>query len=341
MPNSTAIVVDLLQPTIPMTRQIVLAKDPSGDPKFMVLSRQLTSSATAKHWKRWPSGIESLTTDPEAWISAYCQQHKDRNYRISAIFAVELTELEWDELANKDTTPRALMIRIDRAREGVGAEIFKAEERFASSEAASIEFMVENIATTVADWSTGTAEPDIAPNGKARIRTPKVVIPQPEGSPAAPVVTKVTGDPVAPGTHITMADGSVYVARRLDGELSDVTMLRKARANNAYALTYSLPGTGKTRSFMAAFGEELITMIGTADSEVSDFVGTYVPTGRVGEYQWVDGPLTVAMDEGRPLLVDEAFLIDTRTMSILYSAMDGRREIIVTLEPQARRGHGA
>lgn len=333
MPNSTALVIDLLQPKLPLARQIVLAKDPGGEPKFMVLSRQLTTSATAKHWKRWPSGAESLTTDPEAWITSYTQQHKDRGYSIGTIFGVELTESEWDELSARDVTPRSLMIRIDRAREGVGAEMFKAQPEFAVADAVSVENMVATVAHTVNDWATGTSEPPIAPNGKARTRAarPAAAAPVQDDS---PVTTPVTTEPVAPGTHITMADGSVYVARRLDGELSDVSMLRSARANNAYALTYSLPGTGKTRSFMAAFGDELITMIGTADSEVSDFVGTYVPTGRVGEYQWIDGPLAVAMDEGRPLLVDEAFLIDTRTMSILYSAMDGRREIIVTSNPK-------
>jgi nitric oxide reductase NorQ protein len=334
MPNSTALVIDLLQPMLPLARQIVLAKDPGGEPKFMVLSRQLTTSATAKHWKRWPSGAESLTTDPDGWIVSYTQQHKDRGYSIGTIFGVELTESEWEELSARDVTPRSLMIRIDRAREGVGAEMFKAQPSFADILAFPPENMVATVSQVVNNWSTGASEPPIAPNGKARTRTTRPVVVKTTQDADSPVTTPVTTEPVAVGTHITMADGSIYVARRLDGELSDVSMLRQARANNAYALTYSLPGTGKTRSFMAAFGDELITMIGTADSEVSDFVGTYVPTGRPGEYQWVDGPLAVAMDEGRPLLIDEAFLIDTRTMSILYSAMDGRREIVVTSNPK-------
>jgi nitric oxide reductase NorQ protein len=328
---STALVIDLLSPGLPMARQIVFAKDPSGDPKYMVLSRQLTPSATAKHWKRWPTGAESLTRDPEGWLASYAQQHKDRDYQLAAVFGVELTDGEWDELTKRDTTPRALMIRIDRAREGIGAEMFKAEERYRDNADLAVEGMVQTVADVVADWQEGT-EPTIAPNGKARVSR-KTVIPQPDGTPA-PMTTPVTVEPVEPGTHITLADGTIYVTRKLVDDLSDVTMLRRARAANTYALTYSLPGTGKTRSFMAAFGDELITMLGTADTEVADFVGTYVPTGRVGEYQWVDGPLTVAMDEGRPLLVDEAFLVDPRTMSIVYSAMDGRREINITSNPK-------
>jgi MoxR-like ATPase len=155
--------------------------------------------------------------------------------------------------------------------------------------------------------------------------------PAAEAAPAPSNIDLTT--PVMPGEHIVLADGNVYVARKLDGELSDVETLRRARAENMYALLYSLPGTGKTRAAMAAFGDDLITLVGTADTEVSDFVGTYVPTGKAGEFRWVDGPLVTAMDEGRPFLVDEAFLIDTRTMSVLYSAIDGRRKLRVTSNP--------
>src|SRR4029077_150815 len=59
----------------------------------------------------------------------------------------------------------------------------------------------------------------------------------------------------------------------------------------------------------------------------------YVPTGKAGEFRWVDGPLITAMDEGRPLLIDECSLIDTRTLSVVYSAIDGRREVVVSANP--------
>jgi nitric oxide reductase NorQ protein len=331
MPATTGLIVDLLkQDGRNITRQMVFVKDPTRADQYQVLTRQITTSATAKHWKRWPIAGTSIAADPASWLHEYCSMHATREFFMSAAFVVEVTASEWDELS-ADTTPRALMIRIDRAREGVGAGQFTPESRFAAS---TPEMLVDAVTTQVADWR-GAEAPDIAPSGRARVprvrpETPATVVGSPEPTPID------TGAPVMPGDAITLSDGNVYIARKLDGELSDVEMLRQARAEQMYALLYSLPGTGKTRSAMAAFGDSLITLVGTADTEVADFCGTYVPTGKAGEFLWVDGPLLTAMDQGRPFLVDEAFLIDTRTMSVLYSAIDGRRELNVTANP--RRG---
>jgi nitric oxide reductase NorQ protein len=333
MPATTALIADMLKMgDRNVTRQMVFVKDPTRDEQFQVLTRQLTTSATAKHWKRWPIAGTSIDNTPDSWLSEYATMHGTRDFALSAVFVVEVTASEWDELT-ADATPRALMIRIDRAREAVGAGMFHPEGRFAAS---TPDMLTTGLLTQVADWRAAST-PDIAPSGRARtprvVREPIVVtMPGTPGTPAVPSDVN-TATPVLPGEHIVLADGNVYVARKLDGDLSDVEMLRQARIECMYALLYSLPGTGKTRAAMAAFGESLLTLVGTADTEVSDFVGTYVPTGKAGEFRWVDGPLVTAMDEGRPLLVDEAFLIDTRTMSVLYSAIDGRRKLNVTSNP--------
>jgi hypothetical protein len=330
MAPTTALIADMLKsPDRNVARQMVFVKDPTRDDQFQVLTRQLTTSATAKHWKRWPIAGASIDNSTDSWLSEYATMHGTREFALSAAFVVEVTASEWEELTT-DATPRALMIRIDRARDAVGAGMFAPESRF---DASTPDMLTTALLTQVADWRAAST-PDIAPSGRAR--TPRVA-PRPvtavtPGTPAEPSNVD-TGTPVLPGEHIVLADGNVYVARRLDADLSDVEMLRQARAEQMYALLYSLPGTGKTRAAMAAFGDALITLVGTADTEVSDFVGTYVPTGKAGEFRWVDGPLVTAMDEGRPFLVDEAFLIDTRTMSVLYSAIDGRRKLNVTSNP--------
>jgi hypothetical protein len=328
MPSTTALITDMLKADgRNIARQMVYVKDPTRDDQFQVLTRQLTTSATAKHWKRWPIAGASISDDPASWLTEYASMHGTRGFAISAAFVVEVTASEWDELS-ADATPRALMIRIDRAREALGAGMFVPEPRFAES---TPEMIVSALTTQVKDWRDA-GSPDIAPSGRAR--TPRMRPEPPAAAPEPGIPTPVnTGVAVLPGEHITLSDGNVYVARRIDGDLSDVEMLRRARAENMYALTYSLPGTGKTRSFMAAFGDELLTAVGTADTEVADFIGTYVPTGKAGEFRWVDGVLIRAMDEGRPLLLDEAFLVDTRTMAVVYSAIDGRREVVVTSNP--------
>jgi nitric oxide reductase NorQ protein len=129
-------------------------------------------------------------------------------------------------------------------------------------------------------------------------------------------------------------NGDYYFHRPWGAKHNDVEVMRLARENNQYALLYGPPGTGKTALTEAAYGEDLITMLGTGDTEVSDLVGSYVPSGDADNpYVWVDGPLIVAMETGKPFLVDEIGLIDPKVLSILYGAMDGRRELPVSMNP--------
>jgi MoxR-like ATPase len=53
-----------------------------------------------------------------------------------------------------------------------------------------------------------------------------------------------------------------------------------------------------------------------------------------GGFEWVDGPLLRAAEQGRPLLIDEVGLIDPKVMSVVYGLMDGRREYTVTANPE-------
>jgi hypothetical protein len=127
-------------------------------------------------------------------------------------------------------------------------------------------------------------------------------------------------------------NGEIYYARKW-GEHSDIEVLRKARSSSAYVLLYGNPGTGKTAAVEAAFPEELYTILGSGDTEVSDLVGSYVQTPS-GGFEWVDGVLVRAAEEGKVLLIDEIGLIDPKVLSIVYGLMDGRRELAVTSNPE-------
>ena len=117
------------------------------------------------------------------------------------------------------------------------------------------------------------------------------------------------------------------------GEHHDVAVLRKARENSQPIMLYGAPGCGKTALVQAAFGENLHTVLGTGDTEVADFVGSYIQTPS-GGFEWVDGPLVKAAERGEPLFIDEVGLVDPKVMSVVYSLMDGTNELTVTANPE-------
>ncbi|MET8147864.1 AAA family ATPase [Actinoplanes sp. NPDC049668] len=121
--------------------------------------------------------------------------------------------------------------------------------------------------------------------------------------------------------------GQEYFPRRLAGGW-DIEVLRKLRQEKVPVLLYGPPGTGKTAMLEAAF-PDLLTVAGTGDTIVDDFLGAYVPMPG-GGYDYKYGPLPVSMTEGRALLVDDATLIPPRVLAVLYPVMDGRGKITVT-----------
>jgi len=127
-------------------------------------------------------------------------------------------------------------------------------------------------------------------------------------------------------------NGDLYYGRKW-GDNTDVEVLRKAREAGAYVMLYGVPGTGKTAMVEAAFPDELYTILGSGDTEVSDLVGGYVQTPS-GGFEWVDGVLTRAASEGKVLLIDEIGLIDPKVLSVVYGLMDGRKEITITQNPE-------
>ncbi len=101
-------------------------------------------------------------------------------------------------------------------------------------------------------------------------------------------------------------NGELYFPRRLAGA-TDIDVLRRLRDKKIPVLLYGPPGTGKTAAVEAAFAD-LLTIAGTENTLVDDFLGGFLPTADRG-YEFFYGPLVVAMREGRPLLVDDATLM--------------------------------
>ena len=124
--------------------------------------------------------------------------------------------------------------------------------------------------------------------------------------PPAPRPTGASGPRPGRRQPVRRPNGELYFPRRLAGG-TDIDVLRRLRDKKIPVLLYGPPGTGKTALVEAAFGD-LLTVAGTGDTCVDDFLGSYFPLPD-GGYEFVYGPLVVAMREGRPLLVDDATLM--------------------------------
>jgi nitric oxide reductase NorQ protein len=155
-------------------------------------------------------------------------------------------------------------------------------------------------------------------------------------SPSAALGRPVQGR-LAPLGERIRPNGSVYKPRQI-GPHEDLALLNAARDAGQHVLLYGPPGCGKTASIEAAFAEPagpgLYTLLGTSDTTVEDFVGTYVPDPRDRRaFPWLPGPLTLSVMTGVPLLIDEIALIDPRTLSVLYEVMDGRGVLRIPSKP--------
>lgn len=145
-------------------------------------------------------------------------------------------------------------------------------------------------------------------------------------------------------------NGSTYVPRYL-GAYQDCTFMRYARSQKEHTYLYGPPGTGKGALVEASFFPDsevikdgdgefvrshngMYTIVCDVDVTTADFVGTYVQDPGSGTFQWVHGPLTMAVIDDVPLFVDEILLADTRVLApLLYPLMDGRNVLNVTANP--------
>ena len=169
----------------------------------------------------------------------------------------------------------------------------------------------------------------------ARKALADMVAAQGGGTAATPTVaTKITGLSVGAKT-VLRPNGTEYHVRKI-GSHDDVAALQEARTNGLAVMAYGPPGTGKTALIEAAYcvgGKSVHTVQGTGDTETSDFIGSFTQLPG-GTFEWTDGPMLKAMENGEVLYIDEIALIDPKVMAVVYSVMDGRGEYQVTANPE-------
>ena len=189
--------------------------------------------------------------------------------------------------------------------------------------------------------TTSILDKHLTPAGRATIRTKggakptstePIALDLPTETTATPEAEMESAETLEGEESYPRPNGDLYYGRKW-GDNTDVEVLRKAREASAYVMLYGSPGTGKTAMVEAAFPDDLYTILGSGDTEVSDLVGGYVQTPS-GGFEWVDGVLTRAASEGKVLLIDEIGLIDPKVLSVVYGLMDGRRELVVTANPE-------
>lgn len=146
-----------------------------------------------------------------------------------------------------------------------------------------------------------------------------------------PNTVKGTAKPkIVKAEPLVRPNGELYFPRAFM-DSTDAAFIQKAYDEGLPVLLYGPPGTGKTALVEAVF-PHCITVMGTAETEASDFLGSWVQRDD-GNYEWIDGPLVRACENGIPLLIDEIALIDSRSLAVVYSVMDGRRKFPVTMNP--------
>ncbi len=149
-----------------------------------------------------------------------------------------------------------------------------------------------------------------------------------------PAEDEATMDANPTSIVITRPNGEAYRTRTVKigaTVVQDVDVITQAAKHKMPVLLYGPPGTGKTAMVEAAL-QDIYTVQGTVETETADFEGSWIQNAD-GTFAWVDGPLVKAMEEGKPLLIDEIALIDPRVLSVVYSVMDGRDTLPITANP--------
>ena len=290
--------------------------------------RRTLTGTTRTRWRYATVG------DLATWVEGYVNLTKAAPEPMDVSHGPVLMEVTDDEVTEAETGafPRNVGLRFARVLEAMDADPSSTPEFPGTVH----EFVTEwtdapTWPTTTRGW-TGTCTRLARHARPSRARTP-TPSPSPRPSPPSRRPLACTLDLPADRLQgfITRPNGQRYRVRKLDG-LVDVQMLRDSRSHREHVFLYGEPGTGKTALVDSAFGTDLVTMLGTEDTEVSDFIGGYTTRGG-GSYGWSDGAMVEAMERGVPLFVDEIGVIAPKVLTGLFSVMDGRDEIRITANP--------
>lgn len=332
---------------------------PAGKLRY---TRIISAAHPRTQWRKFPYSGAIFANGFDAHLRYFSADRTFRDVRITADpVGFELTDAEYLEIAAGGDLPRNVSLRAMRALDAVGAVMIgagadKPVEPAVLLRLAEDDLEFDRLQSAIAMYTSAVDHlqwawlrnqtPSQARARKAGPQRNADNLPQlPGANTPAPIaeatVAFVKPEPVAeaakpvlPGDKLVRPNGETYIARKIDGaigELSDVQMYRDAAAAGWTVFLYGVPGTGKTASLEVAF-PGLITMLGTSDTEPADFLGQYIQTGP-GRYSWQDGCLVQAMEQGKTLLIDEVGLVDPRSCAALYSVLDGRNSINVTMNP--------
>lgn len=125
-----------------------------------------------------------------------------------------------------------------------------------------------------------------------------------------------------------IADG--YVSRTVGGQ-RDLDIMDKARRMGHNVLVFGPTGPGKTTMVMAYAAEQKLPFYSIPCNGAVDprqLLGSWIPTTEAGKYEWVDGPVTAMVREGRGvILLDEVNFMPPRIGAAFHSLLDSRREL--------------
>jgi midasin len=132
-------------------------------------------------------------------------------------------------------------------------------------------------------------------------------------------------------------NGGMFVPKKkLSDVPSTVDMLEKMAKCVAVDEPVLLVGetasgkTAKTKYLANIANKNLRRYNLSMQTDPTEFIGGYKPTGKPGEYKWTDGIIVDAMKKGDWVLLDEYNLADPAIAERLNSLLEGDRELVLS-----------
>jgi hypothetical protein len=162
---------------------------------------------------------------------------------------------------------------------------------------------------------------------------------KPEAAPAAAPAPAPKSGACKVGERLTDHNGRPYMARPVQvgvKGMSDIELYRTVARNGGHILLEGPPGSGKTTGLFAAF-PDMIYQIADPTLEATDLYGQHIPVLDADGKEilvWEHGPLTRAVLEDKPYLLDEIFLAPSAELAPLMGLMAGDKVFRVPNNPR-------